>query len=128
LRRTAWAEQQVLGWKPRLVRLPYGRHDPTTDAVARSLGLLEIFWSVDTRDDVPHATVRDVVRNAVAGMRPGAIILMHDIHPWTLAALPQILDALRLRHLRAVTVPELLALDPPSPGQGCPYGVVSSGD
>jgi peptidoglycan/xylan/chitin deacetylase (PgdA/CDA1 family) len=128
LRRTAWAEQQVLGWKPRLVRLPYGRHDPTTDAVARSLGLLEIYWSVDTRDDVPHATVRDVVRNAVAGMRPGAIILMHDIHPWTLAALPQILDALRLRHLRAVTVPELLALDPPSPGQGCPYGVVSSGD
>jgi peptidoglycan/xylan/chitin deacetylase (PgdA/CDA1 family) len=61
-------------------------------------------------------------------MRPGAIILMHDIHPWTLAALPQILDALRLKHLRAVSVPELLALDPPAPHQGCPYGVVSSGD
>jgi peptidoglycan/xylan/chitin deacetylase (PgdA/CDA1 family) len=128
LRRAEWSEQQVLGWRPRLVRMPYGRHDATTDAVARSLGLLEVFWSVDTRDDVPHAKVRDVVRNAIAGMRPGAIILMHDIHPWTLAALPRILDALRLKHLRAVSVPELLALDPPAPGQGCPYGVVSSGD
>jgi peptidoglycan/xylan/chitin deacetylase (PgdA/CDA1 family) len=128
LRRAEWSEQQVLGWRPRLARMPYGRHDATTDAVARSLGLLEVFWSVDTRDDVPHAKVRDVVRNAIAGMRPGAIILMHDIHPWTLAALPRILDALRLKHLRAVSVPELLALDPPAPGQGCPYGVVSSGD
>jgi peptidoglycan/xylan/chitin deacetylase (PgdA/CDA1 family) len=128
LRRTAWTEQRALGRRPRLVRMPYGRHDAVTDAVARSLGLLEVFWSVDTRDDVRNARVRDVVRNAVAGMRPGAIILMHDIHPWTLAALPRILDALRLKHLRAVSVPELLALDAPTPGQGCPYGAVTSGD
>jgi peptidoglycan/xylan/chitin deacetylase (PgdA/CDA1 family) len=128
LRRTEYAEEQVLGWRPRLVRPPYGRHDAATDAAARSLGLLEVMWSVDTRDDVVNAKVRDVVRNAIAGMRPGAIILMHDIHPWTLAALPQILDALRLRHLRAVTVPELLALDAPAPGRGCPYGAVTSGD
>jgi peptidoglycan/xylan/chitin deacetylase (PgdA/CDA1 family) len=128
LRRTAWTEQQVLGWRPRLVRPPYGRHDAATDGAARSLGLLEVMWSVDTRDDVTHPSAAAVVRNAIAGMRPGAIILMHDIHPWTLSALPRILDALRLRHLRAVSVPELLALDPPARGQACPYGAVTSGD
>jgi peptidoglycan/xylan/chitin deacetylase (PgdA/CDA1 family) len=62
------------------------------------------------------------VRNVEEGLRPGAIILMHDIHPWTLAALPRVLGAIRDRGLQAVSVSELLALDPPVPGQRCPYG------
>jgi peptidoglycan/xylan/chitin deacetylase (PgdA/CDA1 family) len=56
----------------------------------------------------------------LAGLRPGAIVLMHDIHPWTVKAMPQILRAIRLRGLRAVSVPELLALDPPAPNSRCP--------
>ena len=35
----------------------------------------------------------------------------------TLAALPQVLDVLARKHLRPVTVPELMAADPPSPAQ-----------
>ena len=46
---------------------------------------------------------------------------MHDIHPWTLAALPRVLQAIEDRGLRVVSVSELLALDPPAPGQRCPY-------
>ena len=45
---------------------------------------------------------------------------MHDIHPWTVQGLPQILDAIQARGLRAVSVPELLALDPPRAHQHCP--------
>lgn len=128
LLRTQYAVAQDVGWKPRLVRIPYARHDARTDAIARRLGLLEVFWDVDSRDDVPNARVGDVVRNVLRGLRPGAIVILHDIHPWTAAALPRILDAIRDRGLRAVSVPELLALDPPAPGQGCPYGAVTSGD
>jgi peptidoglycan/xylan/chitin deacetylase (PgdA/CDA1 family) len=127
LLRTQYTVAQDVGWKPRLVRVPYARHDARTDAIARRLGLLEVFWDVDSRDDVPNARVQDVVRNVVRGLRPGAIVIMHDIHPWTAAALPQILAAIRERGLRAVSVPELLALDP-ARGQGCPYGSVASGD
>ena len=54
--------------------------------------------------------VRDIVRTVERGLRPGAIIVLHDIHPWTLAALPKILAAIREHGLRAVSVPELLAL------------------
>jgi hypothetical protein len=46
---------------------------------------------------------------------------MHDLHPWTVQALPAILRAIRLRGMRAVSVPELLALDPPAPGQHCAF-------
>jgi peptidoglycan/xylan/chitin deacetylase (PgdA/CDA1 family) len=128
LLRTQYAVAQDVGWKPRLMRVPYARHDARTDAIARRLGLLEVFWDVDSRDDVPNARVADVVRNVERGLRPGAIVILHDIHPWTAAALPAILAAIRERGLRAVSVPELLALDPPTPGAGCPYGAVTTGD
>ncbi len=120
LARTQWQVQQSVGWKPRLFRVPYGQHDAATDAVVHSLGLLTVFWSVDSRDDVAHVTARQVARNVLAGVRPGAIVIMHDIHPWTVAAVPRILHALRLRGLRAVSVPELLALDPTADARRCP--------
>jgi peptidoglycan/xylan/chitin deacetylase (PgdA/CDA1 family) len=121
LARTQATLSEELGWKPRLFRAPYELHDDMTDGVARSLGLLEVFWSVASGDDQPHATARSVTRNVVAGLRPGAIVLLHDIHPWTLQALPAILRAISARGLRAVSVPELLALDPPAAGQRCPF-------
>lgn len=120
LARTQDSIAQEVGWKPRLFRAPYELHDRMTDGVASALGLLEVFWSVDSGDDVPHAQVKTVVRNVLAGLHPGAIVLMHDLHPWTVAALPRILRAIRLRGLRTVTVPELLALDPPASKQHCP--------
>jgi peptidoglycan/xylan/chitin deacetylase (PgdA/CDA1 family) len=89
------------------------------------LGLVEVFWNVDARDDVPHARVRAIVRNVERGLRPGSIILLHDLHPWTVRALPPILRAIRLRGLRAVSVQELLALDPPAAAQRCPYDASS---
>jgi peptidoglycan-N-acetylglucosamine deacetylase len=119
LMRTQADARAVLGWKPRLFRAPYERHDPAVDSIVRRMGLLEVFWSVDARDWAPGASVRSVVRNVVAGLRPGAIVLLHDTHPWTVAALPVILREIRLRGLRAVSVPELLALDAPRPWTHC---------
>ena len=113
--------REQLGRRPRLFRAPYEQHNARTDEVARSFGLVEVFWSVVSGDDRPKATARSVVRNVLAGLRPGAIVLMHDIHPWTVRAMPEILRAIRLRGLRAVSVPELLALDPPAAGQHCAF-------
>jgi peptidoglycan-N-acetylglucosamine deacetylase len=127
LMRTQYVLGAELRTKPRLFRTPYALHTRATDGVARKLGLVEVYWDVDSRDDVPHAHVADVVRNVVRGLRPGAIVVMHDIHPWTVAALPRILQVMSDRGLRAVSVPELLALDPPAPGRHCPYGPVRAG-
>jgi peptidoglycan/xylan/chitin deacetylase (PgdA/CDA1 family) len=124
LLRTQYAVAQDVGWKPRLFRVPYALHSASVDGTAHRLGLLEVFWDVDGRDDVPDAKVKDIVRNVERGLRPGAIVELHDLHSWTVAALPRILDAIRARGLRAVSVPELLALDPPAPHQGCPYAPV----
>jgi peptidoglycan/xylan/chitin deacetylase (PgdA/CDA1 family) len=121
LMRTQYEVDSQVGWKPRLFRTPYAEHSPATDDISLRLGLVEVFWNVDARDDVPHARVGAIVRNVERGLRPGSVILLHDLHPWTVRALPAILRDIRLRGLRAVSVQELLALDPPAPGQRCPY-------
>ncbi|HST15791.1 MAG TPA: polysaccharide deacetylase family protein [Gaiellaceae bacterium] len=125
LMRTQYEVGAQVGWKPRLFRTPYAEHSPATDRISLRLGLVEVFWNVDARDDVPDARVGAIVRNVERGLRPGSIILLHDLHPWTVRALPWILQAIHARGLRAVSVQELLAIDPPAPRQRCPYDSAS---
>lgn len=112
--------QQLIGRTVRepivLFRPPYEGRTRAIDAVARRLGLLEVLWTVDSRDS-EGAEYAAVERNAIAGLRPGSIILMHENRGQTIRALPTILAALAHRHLHAVTVPQLVADDPPSLAQ-----------
>ena len=119
--RMQYTASQSLGWRPRLFRAPYELHDTETDAVARSLGLVEVFWSATSGDDLKHPTAKSVARNVIGELRPGAIVLMHDIHPWTIQAMPAILRAAHARGIRLVSVPELLVLDPPGETQHCTF-------
>ncbi len=67
-----------------------------------------------------------IVQSALAGAHPGAIILMHDgggDRSETIAALPAIIKGLRDRHLRPVTIPQLILDDPPPPGQPIPQNL-----
>jgi peptidoglycan/xylan/chitin deacetylase (PgdA/CDA1 family) len=60
--------------------------------------------SLDFQDPGPDA----VVHNVLHGVRPGSIISMHLGHPGTVTAMPALLDGLRTRGLRAVTVSTLV--------------------
>ena len=82
---TQYQVESQIGWKPRLFRTPYAEHSRATDDISLRLGLVEVFWNVDARDDIPHARVASIVRNVERGLRPGSIILLHDLHPWTSA-------------------------------------------
>jgi peptidoglycan-N-acetylglucosamine deacetylase len=116
------------GPRPRLFRPPYGSFNATTMRELKRLHLLMVLWSVDT-GDYQRPGVAEIVRRALAGARPGAIILLHDgggDRSQTIAALPTIIERLRARGLDPVTVPRLLADDPP-PG-GLPLPPNLSGD
>jgi peptidoglycan-N-acetylglucosamine deacetylase len=96
--RTRAAEIGRTGRRVSLFRPPYGKRTPAADAYVRGLGMLQVLWDV---------------ADSGAGIRPGSIVVLHDTRPETVTLLRTILRSLRARHLRAVTVPELLANDPP---------------
>ena len=116
------------GRRPQLFRPPYGSFDATTFHQLSEMHMLMVLWSVDT-DDYQRPGVQVIVQNALAGAKPGAIILMHDAggdRSQTIEALPAIIRGLRKRGFDLVTVPQLLHDDPPPAGQPLPQNL--SGD
>jgi peptidoglycan/xylan/chitin deacetylase (PgdA/CDA1 family) len=99
-----------------LFRPPYGARNATIDSIARANGLLEILWTVDSADSL-GADYAQIERNVIGGLRGGSIILMHENHGQTVRALPSIFTALARKHLRAVSVLQLLTDHPPSLAQ-----------
>lgn len=110
------------GKKPHLFRPPYGSFNTTTFHLLHQMKMLMVLWSVDT-DDYEQPGVETIVKRALEGAKPGAIILMHDAggnREQTVAALPQVIHAIRARGLHLVTVPQLVTDDPPPHGLPLP--------
>ena len=107
----AESAQPVDLWRP-----PYEASDASVARIARRLGLLEVLWSVDSRDSL-GANWAQIVRLVEAGLRPGSIVELHENHGQTIRALSILLPYLHRRHLRSVSLPELMASDAPSPAQ-----------
>jgi peptidoglycan/xylan/chitin deacetylase (PgdA/CDA1 family) len=103
---------------PRLFRPPDEAYDSNTLAALRELKMLMVLWTVDT-DDWTRPGTDAIVRSALTGAHPGAIVLLHDgggDRSQTVAALPRIIKGLRKRRFQLVTVPQLMTDDPPPAG------------
>jgi peptidoglycan/xylan/chitin deacetylase (PgdA/CDA1 family) len=106
---------------PRLMRPPYGDQSLASHLAARRLGLVPVAWSAAGADWADEAGSA-IAGRLLAGLHPGAILLMHDSlasyeeeryrdRGPTLAAVETLLAA--RPGWRFVTVPELLALGRP---------------
>ncbi len=111
LQRTEDIIVKTAGVKPKLMRPPYGELTKRQRIwVNRDFGYKVILWDVDPLDwKRPGPSV--VARRIIGGTRPGSIILSHDIHPPTIAAMSQVFDALLAKGFKFVTVSELHAMD-----------------
>lgn len=99
---------QASGRPVTLLRPPHGAADEASrQYLADHLGMGLALYDVDSYDWAEGATARSVQWKVTAQARPGSIILMHDIHDHTAAALPHILDALHAKGYRTVTIEEL---------------------
>lgn len=109
--RTNAAIRAAIGENPKTLRPPYGA---TNAKISQRLhdeyGLKIIMWDVDPMDWKYRNAAR--VQNAILTQtKPGSIILVHDIHPSSVAAMPGTLDALLARGYKFVTVSELIAME-----------------
>jgi peptidoglycan/xylan/chitin deacetylase (PgdA/CDA1 family) len=106
---TQEAIRAATGFTPCLFRPPYGELNRTEKAAAAANGLEPVFWTLDSEDDA-HPGVGPIRARVVRRAKPGSIVLLHDggRHPQTVAAIAGIVEGLRRRGLRLVTVTELL--------------------
>lgn len=99
-----------------LMRPPYGSlASAQKKLVNGDLGYKIILWDVDPLDWKDRNS-DSVARRILEGTHKGSIILAHDIHATTVAAMPRVLDGLLAKGFRFATVTELLAMElPPEP-------------
>lgn len=110
----------TLGVSPHLYRPPHGRKSPWEIRAVEKAGLIEITWSVSTRE-LAGKTSSEMARDIIANTDPGEIILLHDGYGTehdsaradksaTVQMLPEIIEQLQSKGFRFVTVPELLGV------------------
>lgn len=102
-------------------RCPFGAgaDDPRLIRRIEALGYREVGWDVNPEDWEPSHSAADVVAAVVAGVRArgdGAVALHHTWPNQTLAAVPQIVAALRDRGATFVGIDELASLPTQHPG------------
>ena len=103
------------GARRRCFRPPQGLRSPWLMRVLKSDSLITVTWD-DAPGDWDPISRETVARRAVLHARPGSIILLHDglnlshdiDRSPTVRALPEIIERLRSRGYRFVTVPEIL--------------------
>lgn len=108
--RREWAQVR---WHPRadapgphLYRPPYGGHSPLTRLLARLAHRQVALWDVEGRDWT-GAAAPDLAARALARVRPGSVILLHDGPAVTPELLGRLLPELRARGLTPVRLRDL---------------------
>jgi peptidoglycan/xylan/chitin deacetylase (PgdA/CDA1 family) len=123
LRQTEEAIESATGRKLSLLRPPYGSLTTRQKRwIHEQFGYEIILWDVDPLDwKRPGPTV--VCNRIVKETRAGSIVLAHDIHAGTIAAIPCILDQLQAKGFQFVTVSELIGMAlPETPRRAKPAG------
>ncbi|MFJ4981434.1 polysaccharide deacetylase family protein [Streptomyces coeruleorubidus] len=105
LNRTSAAIKAATGKTPTLFRPPYGAVNRTVRAAT---ALSPVLWDVDT-EDWKYRDPAKVARTVITKAQPNDVVLLHDIHATSVAAVPEILRTLTARGYHFVTVSHLRA-------------------
>jgi len=114
LRRTHDAIVKACGTAPILYRPPYGAvRLSQRNQIEKSFGYPAILWDVDPQDWQHPRSAQKVYDRIHSQTHPGSIILCHDIHETTVAAMPATLDDLTARGYHFATLTQLIAFTTP---------------
>jgi len=123
LERTSDAIVAATGVRPRYMRPPFGARDFAVVDAAHALGLDVVMWSAPLPRDWEQPGTATIVRRVLAGVHDGGIIVLHDgdrgiacaprdarcDRSQEIAATRDIIEALRARGYRFVTIDRLVA-------------------
>ncbi len=98
-------------------RCPYGNgvRSPRINRMLADNGYFNIYWTIDTNDWKTRDSQTTVSRVLNNRKLDGAIVLMHDRIRGTVDAVKTIVDTLRPKGYRFVSIPQLLGVDNEGP-------------
>ena len=100
--------QDKTGVTPQLFRPPYGDYNKTVSSAAKSKGMSEVLWTLDTRD-WESRNYKKIFKSVKKSKKlDGKIILMHSIYMDTAKATEKIIPWLEEQGYQTVTVSELI--------------------
>ncbi len=113
LKRTQAVIRRVTGKTPRFFRPPYGEVDERIVKLAASAGLVTIQYDIASGDPDPSLSPQRIARIILREAKGGSIIVFHmnrnGVH--TAEVLPHVIEGLRKKGFKLVTVGELLNED-----------------
>jgi len=105
------------GRRARYLRPPFGARDAAVLDAARRRGLRVVLWSAMLDETAPHAAPAALAQRLTGGVGDGAIVVLHDgdqgrgdagERAYEAALAPRVIDALRARGFRFVTLDRLV--------------------
>lgn len=109
--RTNTAIKTAIGKLPTTMRPPYGNTNKKLNNYLTGTEKLDvIMWSLDT-NDWKRPTSKEIVKRVVDKVKPGTVVLCHDIHPGTIEAMPELVDTLHAQGYTFLTVTEMIAME-----------------
>ncbi|MFN7251006.1 MAG: polysaccharide deacetylase family protein [Anaerobacillus sp.] len=88
--------EEITGERPRFFRAPFGVNTEVSKQVVTEESMQWMNWTYGydfNKEYMEKNALADIMVNTTL-LRPGANLLMHD-HPWTLEALPDIIEGLK---------------------------------
>ncbi len=111
--RTQAIVEKTSGAQVEVFRSPYGARTPAIDATANGLGMIQVLWSLESGDSA-GAGWQEMLTKIEGTLAPGDIVLFHENRGQTQKVINRLLPWMKKHGWRSVSVPEMLAMDPPS--------------
>lgn len=106
LNKTQEKIKKVTGFTPKLFRPTYGGY---SDRLKSYTDLIFVLWDVDSSDWKVKRKDK-ILNNIIPNVKDGSIILMHDNHEYSANAIESVVQTLKDKGYKFVTVSELLEL------------------
>lgn len=107
LEKSSSSFKEMVGYRPYLMRCPYGNINDTVKSLNQEYGMISCMWDIDTLD-WKVSDPNTIINNVKAHAGDGQIILMHEGKKVDLKVLPEILSWLNEEGYQVVSVGELL--------------------
>lgn len=106
LEKTQEKIKKVTGFTPKLFRPTYGGY---SDRLKSYTDLTFVLWDIDSSDWKVKRKEK-ILNNIIPNVKDGSIILMHDNHEYSVNAIESVIQTLKDKGYKFVTVSELLEL------------------